>query len=66
MTMNRRTFLNFIIRGSIITGLALLTGTLIFRRKEDKTCNLDFVCKNCGKSTNCSLPEAQKYRQNIK
>jgi hypothetical protein len=64
--MSRRTFLNLIIRGSILTGLGLITGTLIFRAKGQEACNLDFVCKNCGKSTNCALPEAHKFRQNIK
>lgn len=59
----RRDFLKIMIQGSILTGLTFLSSYLIFRKGgEDANCDFDFVCRNCKKHKNCSIPQAEEYR----
>jgi hypothetical protein len=61
--MDRRGFLKNAARVSILTGLGIMTGALLFRDKEKESCDYDFVCGNCKKLKSCKLQEAEKYKE---
>ena len=65
MIQDRREFIKTLSRGLIVSGLAVISGVLIFRDKNGKNdqCNFDFVCKNCKKINSCTLPEASDYKK---
>ena len=64
MTQDRREFIKTFSRGLILSGLAVISGVLIFRDKGgNDQCNFDFVCKNCKKINSCTLPEAADYKK---
>ncbi|NOQ25611.1 MAG: hypothetical protein GQ564_09655 [Bacteroidales bacterium] len=57
--MNRRKFITTIGRGTILSGLAAISGILIFRNSKEKDlCTYDFVCKECQRLKSCTQPEA--------
>ncbi|MCK9203576.1 MAG: hypothetical protein M0P58_03945 [Bacteroidales bacterium] len=61
----RREFLNTLVRGSILAGLGLLSGALIFRKGKERECGFDFNCKNCPRSNDCLLPRPLESRQMV-
>ena len=44
--------------------LASISGVLVFRESsnDQQACDFDFICKNCKKKQNCTLPEALEYK----
>ena len=62
---NRRKFIQTAFRGTLLTGVSLLGGFLIFRPVKGQFCGLDFNCERCDKSQSCSLPEAAHFRQTV-
>jgi len=66
--LNRRSFIEKLIRNLIFVILASLSGFLIFRDKTDEqqACDFDFICKNCKKKQDCALPEALQYKSEHK
>lgn len=63
--MNRRYFIDKAGRTFLLGGLALVSGVLIARRqvKRDAACTVNYQCRSCRKLSSCSLPEADKERQ---
>jgi Na+-translocating ferredoxin:NAD+ oxidoreductase subunit B len=59
----RRDFLNTVIRGGLLAGLAYLSGGLIFRSGKEESCGFNFTCGTCSRSGDCTLPEAVASRQ---
>ena len=60
--LNRRQFLNDMVRGGIFASLTLLSGILIRRWGKADECQRGLTCGNCKLSVQCTLPEAKKYR----
>jgi Fe2+ or Zn2+ uptake regulation protein len=58
---NRREFITKIFRSATLLSLAAVSGYLIFGRNKEEECDFSFVCRNCKKIKNCSLPEAQEF-----
>ena len=63
---NRREFLSILVRGSILASLTLLSGILIRRWNDADECHRNYICGNCNLSDTCRLPEAKKYKQEMK
>lgn len=62
--MNRRKFITTIGRGTILSGLAAISGVLIFRNsKETDQCTYDFVCRECQRLKSCNQPEAIIFKR---
>ena len=59
----RRVFLQNLIRGGILAGLGLLTGSLVFRSRKGGTCRLNISCNACSKNGSCTLVPAFETRQ---
>ena len=66
--MNRRQYLEKLVRSSIFLFLGGTTGLMIYKKKVDMAATRDcsFRCGNCHKLNGCSLPEAKKFRRNGK
>ena len=64
--MDRKTFLNRLIRLSLLGVLALLTGFLAIKRnvKGRDVCDLSPACNSCSKLAGCMDPEAIKQKKN--
>jgi electron transport complex protein RnfB len=62
--LNRRDFIQTIVRGGIFAGLTVLTGALVYRSRKGG-CSLGIACDNCTKSKACNLPEAKAFRQTV-
>jgi len=62
---NRREFIQTLVRGSILAGLGLLSGTLIFRSRRAEGCDFDFACGSCSKAKDCNLPQARANMQMV-
>jgi len=62
---NRREFIQKLVRGSILAGLGLLSGALIFRSREEDGCGFDFACGSCSKAKDCNLPQARANTQMV-
>lgn len=64
--MNRKTFIDRLMRLIILGGIGILTGFLVSRRKlvHGGYCRLDTVCSNCPELKGCSKDEAVTYRKN--
>jgi Na+-translocating ferredoxin:NAD+ oxidoreductase subunit B len=60
---SRREFIDKIVRGSILTGLSVLTGGLILRAKYGDSCNLGIACSSCSRAKLCDLPQARSNQQ---
>jgi len=63
--MNRRNFIEKTGRGLLLGGLAIMSGVLVARRQvsRDTKCSANFQCRNCGKLSDCQLPEAEIERK---
>lgn len=62
--MDRRKFITSIGRGTILSGLAAISGILIFRNSKEKDqCTFDFVCRECRKVKSCTQPEAIIFKR---
>ena len=62
--MNRRAFLQKVGRGTILSALAIFSGTMVYRSMNSEGgCNFDFVCRNCKKNKSCALPDGIDYRK---
>lgn len=61
---NRRDFIQTLVRGGILTGLAMFTGLLFYKSRKGG-CSLAYACETCTKSGNCDLPGAKLVRQNV-
>ncbi len=63
--MNRRNFIEKSGRGILLGALAIVSGVLVSRRQVslDTKCTANFQCRNCGKLSNCQLPEAEIERE---
>ncbi|MEI6172147.1 MAG: hypothetical protein WCR01_00235 [Bacteroidota bacterium] len=59
---NRRQFINLLVRGSILSVLAMVSGTLFRRWSEADPCRQDYTCGRCDLSKKCNLPAARKFR----
>ncbi|MEN8121762.1 MAG: hypothetical protein ABFS35_15530 [Bacteroidota bacterium] len=66
--LNRRSFIEKLVRSFILVVLASVSGFLIFREDatDEEACDFDFVCKNCKKKQNCTLPQAIQYKKEHK
>ncbi len=63
--MDRRKFLSSIGRGTILTGLAGITGILVHKNsKTQDQCSFDFVCRDCRNLNSCIQPEAIIFKRN--
>jgi electron transport complex protein RnfB len=62
---NRREFLNSLVRGGILAGLAILGGGLIFRQRKGSACPSGVPCGDCPKADGCDLPRATSFRQTV-
>ena len=58
---DRRKFIKTAIRGSILAGVAAVTGTLLFREHGLEDCGYQFSCGNCDRQHGCTLPKAQAF-----
>jgi hypothetical protein len=58
----RRQFLSVLIRGGIVTSLAVLGGVFTKRWRDSDQCGDNFACGNCRLSDECRLPEADRFR----
>ncbi len=62
--MDRRAFLHHIGRGTILSALAIFSGTMVYRSMNSEGgCDFDFVCRNCKKNKGCTLPDGIDYRR---
>jgi Na+-translocating ferredoxin:NAD+ oxidoreductase subunit B len=61
----RREFLNTLMRGGILAALGLLSGAVIFRSRDAKSCSYGFDCSGCSRSKSCMLPAALEARQMV-
>jgi len=66
--MNRRHFIQAVIRGGMLGGLLLIPGIFLTRRqvKGKGECPASFRCAGCGKLERCTLPEAVRMKETIK
>jgi len=64
--MDRRKFITNVTRGSILTGLAIITGKLLIKDKGTEFCEFNFICHNCNKLKGCELKEAVNYKESKK
>jgi hypothetical protein len=60
--MERREFIKTITQKLILSGILLLTGYLLLKKKSGSPCEFDFVCKKCKNLNSCTLPEAQHVK----
>ena len=63
--LNRRSFIEKIVRSSILVALASGSAYLIFKERtnDQQACDFEFICKNCKKKKSCTLPEAVQYKK---
>ncbi len=59
---NRRQFIDMLVRGGILSVIAVVTGGLIHRWAGAGECRQDVACGHCGVSEKCRLPAADQYR----
>jgi hypothetical protein len=59
--MDRRDFITNIARGTILTGLGVISAVLLLKDTDSDTCDYQFICSKCKKLPECKLPEAAKY-----
>ena len=66
--MNRNDFFREGGRWAILAGIGLLSFLLIYdhRVSSNKNCSVLPQCKGCGKLSQCTLPQADKVRNNGK
>ncbi|MFZ4413453.1 MAG: hypothetical protein ACOYOV_10255 [Bacteroidales bacterium] len=61
--MYRRDFINNMARASILIGLSVMSGVLLFKNESTEECDFQFVCSKCRNLSACSLPEATKFKE---
>ena len=63
--MNRQEFFREGGRWAILSGIGLLSAFLTYNQKVviPENCTVTSLCKNCGKFTQCELPQANKQRK---
>lgn len=62
--LDRREFIRKITRYVISSGLVIATSILIFKRIKrsgNEKCINDFICQNCAKLSNCTIPHASSF-----
>jgi hypothetical protein len=66
--MNRKEFFRQGGRWVILSGIGLLSAFLTYNQKvvPAENCTATPLCKNCGKFTQCELPQANRYRKDGK
>ena len=66
--MNRKDFFRKGGRLIILTGIGLLSAFLAYDQKIEtpENCTVAPQCKGCGKLSQCTLPQADKVRNNGK
>lgn len=66
--MNRRRFINALLRTGILGAFAILTGVFVAKGKitRDSECIADFQCRGCRKLKACRLPESENFRKDGK
>ena len=64
--MDRKAFINGLMRLSLLGGLVLLTGFFAARRNVNSldSCNNNSLCSNCTELSGCRKPEAIKQKKN--
>jgi len=64
--MDRKTFINSLVRLSLMGGLVLLTGFLAAKRSliHQDSCSRNTFCDNCSEYTGCRKPQALKQKNN--
>ncbi|MEI6456284.1 MAG: ferredoxin [bacterium] len=62
---NRREFLNTMVRGVILAGMAFLGGGLIFRQRKGSACPPGIACGSCPRAGGCDLPQAAGFRKTV-
>ncbi len=61
--MDRRLFINNMTRASILIGLSVMSGVLLFKNGATEDCDFQFVCSKCRNLSGCRLPEANKFKE---
>jgi hypothetical protein len=61
--MDRRSFLQNIARASILIGIVGIGSKLLLTEKSPEACDFEFLCSKCNKLSDCSLPEATRYKE---
>jgi hypothetical protein len=64
--MNRKEFLKTGGRLILLGGITVSTGYLIINRKVSAKCSVSATCNNCGKFSECELPQAKEIRDGKK
>lgn len=59
----RRQWLASLWRWCALTGLAVLTGRLLFRPRHAADCRRQLPCQSCGLVERCDLPRAAESRR---
>ena len=56
-SMNRRKFIQSFFRYSILGGILVLTGFILFKRRVtlESSCTENFACKTCKKYNKCEI-----------
>lgn len=63
MDKSRRRFIRMAGQGLFLAGTLGVAVSVLTRNEGDGACDFDFICKNCRKKTDCSLPEARNFRE---
>ncbi|MGM0474470.1 MAG: hypothetical protein ACQERV_10020 [Bacteroidota bacterium] len=63
--MDRRDFIQRLMRGGLLAGLLVIPGIFLSRRQvsSGSGCTGDFRCSSCGMLDRCTLPEAVHERE---
>jgi hypothetical protein len=63
--MDRRNFIQRVMRGSLLTGLVLVPGIFVYRKQVTGSdgCTGNYYCSRCGKLSRCTLPQAVRERE---
>jgi electron transport complex protein RnfB len=62
---NRRDFINTVCRAGLLTGLAAISGVLVFRSLSNGYCAVGSDCSICKEKGSCDKPEARLHRQYV-
>ena len=64
--MKRKEFLTTTGRLLLLGGLVATAGYLTSNKKVSAVCTVSTGCKNCGKFSNCKLPQAKEVQNEKK
>lgn len=65
--MDRRKFLESILRYGLLAALLLVSGFLVRKHAKDPDpCQVNPFCRNCGQLADCHLPQALKEKDHGK